>query len=230
MTTTIEATQYISADVLPGVMEERQRVREEAWAVMSRRRELLVEGGEDELPPVIDALSTAERVIEAKQAYGHHSDAYIDRLAGLELDCLRLVAEWYRKLRPEYFPPTRHVYDKQTSDFYSHGLSIRQMTENAIRPIHQDTEEEARRVNELVENETPVILRNLGTVALGGVGIRTISECTDKAVADYNSDDVPGRSRSGYGGYVPEIQKVMIREMRIGGKNKSACQVISITT
>jgi hypothetical protein len=49
------------------------------------------------------------------------------------------------------------------------------------------------------------------------VAIRTISECTDKAIADYESDMAAGAAHAGYDGYVPEIQKLMLRDIRLDG-------------
>lgn len=214
---TVEAppdTRYISVDELPEVAASRQEVRNQAWAMVRQREQQIANGEEIVVPLAIDALSTADRVIEAETCYGKHDQTYLERLAGLELDCLRLVAEWYRKKRPEYFPKSRHFFDAETGDFYSHGLSIRQMTENALRPIEDDPEEVCRRVNERVENETPHIIRKVGGFALKNVGIRTISECTKKAIRDYQFDQSVGAPHRGYNGYVPEIEKVMIRDMR----------------
>lgn len=202
---------YIAVDTFPEVALAREEVRQQAWAMVWKREAQKAAGQEFLLPLTIDALSTAQQVNEAKEG----SDDYLAKLAGLELDCQRLVGEWNRKLRPEYFGPTRHFFDAVTGDFYSHGLSIRQMTENALRPLEDNPEEVARRVNEKVENETPAILQKLGGFALGQAGIRTISECTDKSIEDFNLDMKHGRLHSGYDGYVPEIQKVMIRDMRI---------------
>ncbi len=210
----IKFEQYLAVDDVPDVATLRQEVRNHAWDTVHLREQQLADGQEAVVPLAVDAISTAEKVLEADSFYGKQSQTYRERLDGLELDCLRLVAEWYRKKRPEYFPQTRHFFDAQTGDFYSHGLSIRQMTENALRPIDDDHEEVERRVNERVENETPQILKKVGGFALGQVGIRTISECTDKAIADYKHDQAVGASHRGYNGYVPEIEKVMIRDMR----------------
>lgn len=210
----LTAERYASVDEFPEVAIARQEVRTQAWATVHLREQQMANGEETTIPLAVDAISTAEKVIEARDHYSSNSHEYQEKLAGLELDCTRLVAEWYRKKRPEYFPKSRHFFDAETGDFYSHGLSIRQMTENALRPIDNDPEEVGRRVNERVENETPQILRKLGSFALGQVGIRTISECTDKAIKDYQQDITSGEAHRGYGGYVPEIEKVMIRDMR----------------
>ncbi len=206
---------YVSVDTIPELAFERELVRTQAWETVAFRRQQEVKGQVDELPLAIDALSTADEVLMAKEQFGDGSAVHKERQAGLELDCLRLVAEWYRKKKPEYFPPSRHFFDAQTGDFYSHGLSIRQMTDNALRPISNNPEEEARRVNERVENETPHIIRKVGGISLAGVGIRTISECTDKAIQDYKYDQRTGAKHRGYDGYVPEIAKLMIRDMRL---------------
>lgn len=205
---------YVSVDSIPAAVHERERVRSQAWETLALRSEHAAQGYTQELPLPIDALSTAEKVLTARDEYGGDSQEYQERLTGLDLDCSRLVAEWYRKKKPEYFPPSRHYFDAETGDFYSHGMSIRQMTENALRPIRDNPEEEARRINERVENETPHILHSIGAVSLTGFGIRTISECTDKAIHNFQEDQKQGRPHSGYDGYVPEIEKVMIRDMR----------------
>lgn len=210
----LQPHRYLSADELPEVAAMREAVRAEAWETVSFRQQQLAAGSYEQVPLAVDALSTAEAVIEAGMREGRESHSYQEKLAGLELDCLRLVTEWYRKKRPEYFPHSRHFFDAKTGDFYSHGLSIRQMTENALRPIANDPEEVSRRVNERVENETPAIIGKIGSFALGQVGIRTISECTDKAIQDYQDDIAAGNPHRGYNGYVPEIEKVMIRDMR----------------
>ncbi len=215
MSETTEALRYVSVDELPDVARARQAVRTEAWQTVHLREQQLAHGQEVAVPLAVDALSTAEYVIEAGEVLGTDSEIYQEGLAGLELDCLRLVAEWYRKKRPEYFPKSRHFFDAETGDFYSHGLSIRQMTENALRPIDNDPEEVERRVNEKVENETPHILRKLGGISLAGVGIRTISTCTNKAINDYEEDQKAGKQHRGYNGYVPEIKKLMIRDIRV---------------
>lgn len=168
------------------------------------------------VPLPIDALSTAHSVHEvARRHEGTDNVMYEERLAGLVLDCERLVGEWYRKKKPEYFKPIRHNFDRMTEEFFSHGLSIRQMTENALTPFQADPEEERRRINERVEDATPHIVRKIGSVALGGKAtrIRTISECTDKAISDYAEDMQNNLQHRGYNGYVPEIQKVMIRDI-----------------
>lgn len=219
----VAAEQYVAIDNIPELAEERTRVRGAAWMLL-RSREEQERLGETELPLAIDALSTADHVLEARTIYGLDSPEYQNLHAGLKLDCLRLVAEWYRKKRPEYFAPSRHFFDAESGEFYSHGLSIRQMTENALRPIVASPEEEARRVNERVEDETPRILRKLGNYALAGCGIRTISECTDKAVADYQEDMKHGAKHRGYDGYVPEIEKIMIRDMHLDSETGDRIQ------
>ena len=203
---------YQLVDDINGVYQARQQERLAAEALLEARRNDYIETGELTYQPV-DALSTAHNVLANKLAYGEDSEQFSESYDGLLLDCQRLVGEWYRKKRPEYFAPTRHIFNEFKEEFFSHGLSIRQMTENALTPIAGDTEEEARRVNERVEDATPHILRRLGAVAIGEQAIRTISQCTDGAIEAYRSDMANGRKHQGYNGYVPEIQKPMIRDI-----------------
>lgn len=210
---TKEYKPYISADELPGIAEARHEVRTQAWQRVEDAR-LTAGFSSSELQPLqIDALSTAEYVLDTEKTFGKDSPEHQEAFAGLMLDCRRLVAEWYRKKKPEYFEPSRHFFDAETGDFFSHGLSIRQMTENALTAIDDNPEEEARRVNERVEEATPLLVKKLGGFALGGVGIRTISECSDTAINEYQEDQETGQHR-GYDGYVPEIEKLMIRDIK----------------
>ena len=207
---------YRLVDSVPELYAARMEERGQAEDLLARRRNALELGGTAiEMPLPIDALSTAYKVLEAAETYGEGSAEHVTLSKGILLDCQRLVAEWYRKLKPEHFQPVRHIFDKETEEFFSHGLSIRQMTENALTPIRNDPEEEARRVNERVEDATPQILRRLGGIAIGSEAIRTISECTDKAINDYDFDRQNKRPHRGYGGYVPEIKKLMIRDIRL---------------
>ncbi|HEY4160794.1 MAG TPA: hypothetical protein VGM08_01910 [Candidatus Saccharimonadales bacterium] len=212
-----EAPAYRLIDELPDVAAERAAVRAGALALLDGRRQPSRAGiGTAELIPV-DALSTADRVLEAEALYGPNSVERAERWDGLAQDCLRLVAECYRKKKPEYFAPLRHTFDERTQSYYSHGLSVTQMTYNALVPMSDNPEEEARRVNERVEDATPLILRkHLGKLATGqAIRIRTISECTDKAQADYAEDVRLRRPHRSYNGYVPEIDKLMIRDIEV---------------
>lgn len=217
MTESVEAhifEPYRLVDDIPGAYQARVIERMEAEDILEKRRLTYETSGVLPYLPV-DALSTADAVLEAEVMHGQNSQQYTERYKGLILDCQRLVSEWYRKKKPEYFPPVRHVFNEAKEEFFSHGLSIRQMTENALTPMTDNPEEESRRINERVEDATSHIIRKLGNVALGDMAIRTISECTDKAIEDYAYDQQYSRPHGGYNGYVPEIQKVMIRDIRL---------------
>jgi hypothetical protein len=207
-------TDYQFVDDIPEVAAAREQERVEAEDILATRRRLQAIG-EVAVQAPVDALSTAHKVIRAEVDHGEESDIYTELRDGLRLDCQRLVAEWYRKNKAEYFPASRHTFDETTEEFFSHGLSIRQMTENALMPISNNTEEEARRINERVEDATPQIMRGIGAVAIGEQSIRTISECSDTAIEAYQRDQREGNKHQGYFGYVPEIQKVMIRDIRL---------------
>ncbi len=201
---------YRLVDAIPEAYQQRQAVRVQAEAVLEERRDRMTAG---EVMVSVDVLSTAHRVLAAGRWYGQGSPQQIELFEGLKLDSHRALAEWYRKNTAEYFPPERHTFDDATRDFYSNGLSTGRMTENGIVPIPDSPEDEARRVNEHVEERTPQILRSLGCVAIGTDKIRTVSECTDKAIVDYNDDVAAKRPARSSGGQVPKIAKLMIRDM-----------------
>lgn len=200
---------YMLVDDIPALASARLAVRQEAEHTLEGRR-LAQQLGMAAMAPPIDALSTAVAVLEAGDQVSRQ-----ERYEGLVLDCERLVAEWYRKNTSEYFPAVRHYYDVASGDYFSHGLSIRKMTENALLPIAGSPEEEGRRINERVEDATPALIRGLGAAALRSATIRTLSECSDEAIAAYHSDRESGAQHRGYGGYVPEIEKLMIRDIRL---------------
>lgn len=209
---TIEQTteNYIFVDDIPEAYAERQIVRSAAEKLLEARRIESEQTGYEYIP--VDALSTAAGVLEAEQTFGQESEAYVQKWDALLLDCQRLVGEWYRKNTSEYFGPSRQVFNERKQEFFSNGWSIRQMTENALVPISEDSEEEQRRINERVEEATPHVVRSLGSLALGK-GIVTISECTDSAINSYEADMKTGKKHQGYRGYVPEIKKIMIRHI-----------------
>ncbi len=230
---------YITANTIPELESVRSQQQTEAWDVMNSRRERILMGSYEGVPQAVDALSTAAKVNEAIRVFGQNSDLATDLKAGLDLDSFRLLAEWRRKNTYELFEPLRHHRDKQTGEYVSNGMSVWKMTGDALSPSARTTglsnsEEDSRRVNERVEEATAMAIGSLGVrrllesmadieeqdsdshrasklgnLALGStVKLRTITECADWAIDDLNSG-----IKSGYGGYVPAIEKLMIRDM-----------------
>ena len=105
-----DLSSYRFVDDIADVAAARSAYRDEALSILDLNRTTTAHGFE--LLPV-DALSTAQSVL----AYSPNSEEYAERRKGLSLDCRRLVGEWYRKLRPEYFSPTRHYFDDATQEF-----------------------------------------------------------------------------------------------------------------
>jgi len=211
-------TQYQFVDDIPALALGRQAIKDEAWALLNRRRELKKSDSKVELPLDVDALSRAHMVLAAKKQFGEDSQEYQEQFNGLLLDYERYVGEWYRKKKPEHFEPVHHRYEAATGDYYAHGVAIGRMTENALTPIEDEPEEEGRRVNERVEEATPHLLfKHLGAVALKPIRVRTVSECPDSVIAQYEHDQRQGKHR-GYRGYVPEIRKNMFRDFVIDPK------------
>lgn len=205
---------YLTVDSLPAIGAARDQLRAYAWDLLHSRR---TGAPEDNSQPLlsVDALTTAEAYLKSKAAFGPADPRTQELQAGLELDYSRYVSEWFRKLRPEYFLTLHHRYDAATDDHYAHGLSTRRLNENALTPTLTEPEEEGRRVNEYVENATPALVHRLGGTALRGAGIRTISECPDSAIAAFALDQKRGNPHQGYRGYVPEIEKLIIRDWHV---------------
>jgi hypothetical protein len=197
----------------------RNAARRDALDIIEQRREHLRQADYEAVPLPVDAVGSARAVIEARLLFGYDSELANEKLLGLKLDCQRLLAEAARKNTYEYFPPLRQDFDTDKQEYVSHGFSILDMTKAGLTPI-AEPEELERRINERVEEVTYLAI---GRLALGERmvvspeeqvkatkvrRIRTISECPDWAIEAYRKD-----SKGGYGGYVPEIEKRMIRDV-----------------
>lgn len=204
---------YVAVGDIPELAGARLGYQVEAEALHRERNQLLQNDQLEKVPLPVDPLSEAKRVIEAGLVYGEDSQEYIQSKAGFLVSCKRLVGEWFRKYSYEYFEGLEHEFDHENQDFYSHGYSILDMTRDGIIGSGE-TEKVDRRINEHVEQGTSVAIQGLGSLALGQtVQMRTVSECADWALRDYERDQKAGITTGGYEGYVPEIRKLMIRDM-----------------
>ena len=197
---------YLSVDAIPEVATARLVARREAYEILERNRQHLRDGEFNSVSIPVDALGTAHRVAMARAVYGQDSPEAQESFQGLILDSERLLGEAARKNTFEYFKPLRQVRDTQTGSYLSHGQSISFMTEKGLSPV-AEPEEQDRRINEHVEEAT---YRAIGGISLTGtIKVRTLSECTDWAIEAYQHNP-----KDGHGGYVPEIQKFMVRDVR----------------
>lgn len=208
MAAAAEQLQYLDVGELPLLATARDNARQAAGQTIEFQRQQLRTANYEAVPLPIDALSSATSVREARSAYGDESPEADERYRGLRLDCQRLLAEAARKNTYEYFPPLLQEFDTGKGEYFSHGFSISSMTEAGLTPL-AEPEELDRRINERVEEAT---YQAIGRLALASPAapqrIRTISECPDWAIEAHQN-----RSKGGYGGYVPEIQKFMIRDV-----------------
>jgi len=212
---TKQESNYVLVDNMSEFATARHSARLEAYDIVEKNRQHLRDGEFALVSMPVDALGTAKRAREAADIYGMKSDQHRDRFQGLVLDCGRLLAEAARKNTYEYFPLEQHDYNESDGQYYSHGMQILNMTEAALTPV-AESEEVERRVNERIEEVT----YGIGRTALdGSTKIRTISECTDWAL------DALDSSSSRYGGYVPEIQKLMIRDVSYEGNDRFQEQI-----
>lgn len=217
MAAAAEQITYYS-ELSPVLVSVRAAARQQAHKSVEARREQLRNADYDAVPLPVDVLTSAQAVVAAGTEQGPDGPSTAERYAGLRLDCHRLLAEAARKNTYEYFPPLLQTFDSERGEYFSHGFSILDMTEAGLTPI-AEPEELERRVNERVEEATYQAIGQLAVLgralapetepkAAARRRIRTISECPDWAIAAHQQ-----QSNGGYGGYVPEIQKFMIRDV-----------------
>lgn len=216
----IETETYISADSIPTLRAAREQERAASYELMAARA-MQMDYGEYAVAPV-DALSSGHRVLAAEATFGSNSVEHQLASKSLHKDCVRLLAEWRRKYKPESFEPIIHTRDHATGEFIADGRSTRTMNQDGLIPTAY-AEEDSRRVNENVEDFTSMHAHRLGGFTLGQtVRMRTISECTDWSIQLFEID---GKSR---GGYVPEIEKLMIRDMDLTDPNARAQEQLGL--
>lgn len=218
--TYVDAFQYLAplhqaAQFIPELAQAQAEARHLASAILANNRERLMDGDFDGVPIPVDPLSTADVLRDARDRFGVASPECQQARKALLLDCHRLLLEAFRANTWEYFPESQQVYNSQTGDFYSHGHRIADLVTNGLSPV-AEKEEQDRRLNEAVEEMGTY--RRLGSMLLGKTitteivpenkTVTTISECTDWAIQNHKD----GRLETG--GYVPKIQKFMIRSVR----------------
>jgi hypothetical protein len=218
-------TRWVSADSFVDIAEARSAAYQDAGAIMEERRGNLRAGNYEAVPLGIDVLTTASRVLEAETRYGKDSAEYKRAKHSLDVDCQRFVAEGWRNNTWEYFPELEQPYDESIDDFTYMDRSLTEMTRDGITPI-ADAEEGENRKSEYVEQRTSLAVRSLGATMLStelhgmdirakdgvhkrGLSMATISECPDWAHEAYQA------GKKELGGYVPQINKLMVRNMRI---------------
>jgi hypothetical protein len=223
----------INADHIPELSAERQRAAQEAARILGQNRHLLTTSAAEVVPTSVNALGTAQQVVETKRQFGENSPEYQEMFTGLVLDSERLLAEAYSKNTSEYFGKILQNFDAPSGEYFSHGLSISRMVKNGLSPS-AEPEEQGRRLNENVEETGTYepIGRTIGSIGLQGmidrlqptlvdraseiaqdfrgtsIDVTTISECTDYALRDYKIDP-----KASHGGYAPAVEKFMIRRV-----------------
>jgi ribosomal protein S27E len=221
------------ADTITGLRLAREAAKAKAAQILEERTRLLGENPETtEVPNPVDPLSTAARLIAARKKYGKQSPEYREARASLVHDCRRLFAEAYRKNTWEYFPETEQPYDETVGDYTFMGYPLTTMVEQGVTPLAEQ-EEQTARTSELMEEAGYKAVRTLGSLAVGKVTVlkparpafagaeaqeqpevraMTIAECPDWAIDAYKRN-----SKGGWGGYVPENEKLMLRGVRCVG-------------
>lgn len=216
-----ESPQWIDADSVPELKEARLLGRIAAETVLEERMQQLRDGDFDSVPDVVDPLTTAARAHKARNEHGKDSQEYKDAYFSLTVDCQRLLAEALRKGTWEYFPEITQTYDKETDGYQFMGRQLLDMVRDGVTPVAEQ-EEQGYRIGEYVEEVTYSSVRRLGWIALRNhlpvrytadkkpdLRVVTLSECADWAIDAYGR-----KSKGGFGGYVPENNKMMIRGVR----------------
>lgn len=217
---------YVNADDIDQLSIARQQARQEAEQLLQERRRDMFAGRLEAIPESVDALGTARKLAGVGREFREDSPEYQDHLSGLYLDCQRLLAEAWRKRRPEYFASLHQVRDEATGGYYSHGVLIGTMIDQGgLSPLAKP-EEQQRRVNESVEERTyEAIGRSLGRISLSqlieqeAIEVQTISQCPDEIIAEYKRGE-----GNGYMGYVPEIEKLYIRGVKFDARSSDRFQ------
>lgn len=179
----------------------------------------------------MDRLTTAERAVEAKRLYGEDSPEYRTARESMVTDSQRAITEGLSRATFEYFPELEQQHDPVSGGYIFMGRQLGDMIDEGITPaVHE--EEAQRRVTDRAEEQTYGAIRRLSRLAVGntvffeparptpeawqpqalaGHDLRAIriSECADWAIGAYKRG-----TRQGFGGYVPEIQKMIIRGVR----------------
>jgi hypothetical protein len=219
----------VNADIVPELQFARLRAGQEAARILGENRQLLYEGEVDNVPRPVDAMGTVRQVVEAKREFGPDSPQYKEKFEGLMLDSERLLGEAYTIRTKEYFAKALQKRDRNTGEYFAHGLSVKRMVTNGLSPFLEETEEGFRRTNDFAEYGTH---EAIGT-AIGRIGIRglvekvanvrpsttpkeevleapalsvlSISECTDEAIEGYKLNP-----KGSHGGYGPATERMMI--------------------
>lgn len=199
---------YFDADQIPELYLARHQAAQEADQIQQQNSELLVEGNFESIPIPVDALGTARRLHQTAEKFGKDSLEYQDHWQVLMKDCQRLLAEAYRKNTWEYFPKTVQNFDHETGEYRAHGQSLIEIVAGGLSPL-VSPEEAERRQNEFVEEKT---YQAIGQMGLRNVVSLTISECPDWAIESYSHDN-----KTAHGGYVPEINKLVLRGVEFFG-------------
>lgn len=197
---------FLNADDIAWLVAERAAGRDEAARDLEQKRQSLREGNYTGPLPV-DALGTAKRVVEIRRLFGRGSKEDIEISGGLLTDCVRLLAEAGSKNGSEYFDELVIKYIREIQDFIAHGQRMSKVVGAGLSPIAAP-EEVGFRVDDVVEERT---YRTIGGLALQQeVAAYTILPCPDWVIKAYKAG-----VKSGFGGYVPEIEKLMLRGVRV---------------
>lgn len=169
--------------------------------------QLLAEQGIENVPLPVDVLSTSKKYLEEDDL----SKKEI-LLEAVNEDNARLLAEAMRKSSWEYFPEIFERYNQDQNDLEINGIFLNETLFNGLSPFAHKEEQQIR-VLEFVEHQIhlEIINKLRDNKNYEEVNIVTIKECPEYILEEYSQNHLPGK----YGGYVPEINKLVIQKARI---------------
>ena len=164
-----------------------------------------------EVPLAINVLSTANKYLEEDD-----QTQKAKYFQAIEQDSSRLIAEAMRKNSWEYYPPVFEEYDPIQNDLKSNGINLSDVLRNGLSPLAKE-EEKKIRVQEFVEHQVNLEIINL-IEDDHEVRLLSIKECPDYVIDEYVNNK---SSEKLYGGYVPEIEKMVIQLTKLSKQGAS---------
>ncbi len=195
---TVSSTSWTNLSSIYPFKELEQFLQKQAEAILESNYQELMSGNFDNIPLPVDVLSGAK---ESDEDSSLNSNLVSEALYN---NSARLIAETMRRKSWEYYPPVHETYDPASEDLRVAGHSMNEHLQNGISPLAHP-EEQAIRMQEYVDHHINLsILRDYPDQE---VTLITIKECPDYILESYRQ--TPSKKHQ-YGGYVPEIEKIVI--------------------
>ncbi len=190
--------------------------QKKAQNILNEREQKLVFGQGNDVPLAINVLSTVQKYL-----YEDNSSKKESYYQAIEQDSSRLLLEAMRKNSWEYYPPVYEEYDLTKNDLKANEIYLNEVLVNGLSPwAHK--EEQAIRIQEFIEHQINLEIINLLPEDDSEVILLSIKECPDYVIDEYNNTNDLENS---YGGYVPEVEKMVIQLTKLSKNGASIEQI-----